>query len=224
MRQLASLLLISFLAVLCGCSSSSTNQPSPAAGESAATPASSSAAATATPVPAGSPGAAAAKGKVDACSLLTSADIQPVQGEPLKDTKPSDRVSGNLITSTCYYELPTPSNSISLSLTQNDPAKQGQTTREFWKERFGALERKPTQAGEKTRSEPEKREGEEESAALEPVSGLGDEAFWSGSRIGGALYVLKGNRYLRISVGGAGDKEAKLKKSKKLAQAALRKM
>ena len=56
---------------------------------------------------------------------------------------------------------------------------------------------------------------------MEPVRGVGDEAFWSASRVGGALYVLKRDRYLRISVGGAGGIEAKLKKSKTLALKAL---
>jgi hypothetical protein len=42
-----------------------------------------------------------------------------------------------------------------------------------------------------------------------------------GSRIGGALYVLKGNAYLRISIGGPSDQADKIKKSKTLAQKAL---
>jgi hypothetical protein len=53
---------------------------------------------------------------------------------------------------------------------------------------------------------------------------VGDEAFWSASSVGGALYVLKGDRYLRISVGGAGNAETKLKKSKTLALNALRRL
>jgi hypothetical protein len=56
------------------------------------------------------------------------------------------------------------------------------------------------------------------------VRGVGDEAFWSASRIGGALYVLKRDRYLRISVGGKGDPEAKMKKCKALAQKALQRL
>jgi hypothetical protein len=39
--------------------------------------------------------------------------------------------------------------------------------------------------------------------------------------VGGALYVLKGNNYIRISVGGAGDQADKIRKSKALAQSIL---
>jgi hypothetical protein len=42
------------------------------------------------------------------------------------------------------------------------------------------------------------------------------------NRVGGELYVLKGDSFFRISVGGAGDKAAKIDKSKKLAQMVLK--
>ncbi len=43
-----------------------------------------------------------------------------------------------------------------------------------------------------------------------------------GSAISNALYVLKGDCFIRISVGGAvGDTSSKLEKSKKLAEFAL---
>jgi hypothetical protein len=53
------------------------------------------------------------------------------------------------------------------------------------------------------------------------ISGVGDEAYWTASRVGGALYVLKGNTYLRISIGGSSDQASQTKKSKTLAQKAL---
>jgi hypothetical protein len=34
------------------------------------------------------------------------------------------------------------------------------------------------------------------------VRGVGDEAFWNGSSLGGGLFVLKGDVYVRLSVGG----------------------
>jgi hypothetical protein len=40
--------------------------------------------------------------------------------------------------------------------------------------------------------------------------------------VGGALYVLKGNSYIRISVGGAGDQTQKMEKSKTLAESVLK--
>jgi hypothetical protein len=56
------------------------------------------------------------------------------------------------------------------------------------------------------------------------VKDLGDEAFWVGSPIGGALYVLKSDLMFRLSVGGGGDQKAKLNKSKTLAQKILKRM
>ena len=56
------------------------------------------------------------------------------------------------------------------------------------------------------------------------MNGLGDEAFWIGSRVGGALYVLKKDLFFRISVGGAGDEKAKLNKSRTLAQNVLKRL
>jgi hypothetical protein len=38
------------------------------------------------------------------------------------------------------------------------------------------------------------------------------------------LYVLKGNEFIRVSVGGAGDEASKIDKSKKLAQMVLKRL
>jgi hypothetical protein len=149
-----------------------------------------------TPLPASPP----------ACAMLTSEDIQTIQGEAIKNTKPSERSSAGLNVSQCYFELPTTANSIVLTVTRK--AKGGSDPTESWRLIFHE-EHRPNR----------KEEGEEK----EPVKidGLGDEAFWTGTHIGGALYVLKGNCYLRISVGGAGDQAAKIEKSKALAQKVL---
>ena len=51
-----------------------------------------------------------------------------------------------------------------------------------------------------------RREDEERKVPPEKIDGVGEEAYWSGTRFGGALYVLKKNFIVRVSVGG-GDKE-----------------
>jgi hypothetical protein len=228
MRSATIILLTCGVIILNGCSSPSTNQTSTAP---AASPAPS-------PMPnatnGATPGASSSvvKPKVDACTLLTSDEIKAVQGEAVKETTPSNRSTGDFIVSQCYYGLPTASNSISLTLTEhNSDSKGGQSIKDFWEQTFGKDEKKSDREREKDRDEEKKkpearREGgeEEESAPMESVRGVGDEAFWSASRVGGALYVLKRDRYLRISVGGKGDAEAKLKKSKTLAMKALRRM
>ena len=58
----------------------------------------------------------------------------------------------------------------------------------------------------------------------QPVSGLGDEAFWVADRVTGALYVLHGDIFLRLSVGGVTDEEARLQRARALAESALRRL
>jgi len=197
-----------------GCKSTQNQPPAtstPVAAGSV-TPATSS-----TPVTAASPATSPVKapGAVDACTLLTSDEIKAVQGEELKTTKPSQQAGHEFLIDVCYYELPTPSNSVSVSLAQPNPNKKD-SVREFWEDTFGDSEH-----GRKEK-EREGEEGElEEGAPPRKIAGLGQEAFWFSSPIGGVLYVLKGDHYIRISVGGKGTSEAKLNKSKALAKKAL---
>jgi hypothetical protein len=222
MRQLATVLFLSVFATSYGCQSNSNQPASSTAAASDSSPASASAPA-ATP----NPSPANAQSKVDACTLLTSAEVQAVQGEPVKATKASQQRGGELITDLCYYELPTPSNSISLALTYAASGKR-EDLRDFWENTFAKAEEKgdekkkpDARKAEKQREAQRGGEEEEEGAKPEKISGLGDEAFWLASRVGGALYVLKGDRYFRISIGGAGNNETKLNKSKNLAKKAL---
>jgi hypothetical protein len=228
MRESVGVLVFCAVVSMAGCSSSSTTQPSTTnqtaspAQAAAATPAVS----TASPVTGETPAAITAKPKVDACTLLTSDEIKAVQGEPVKDTKTSDRAAGDFLVTQCYYELPTTSNSISLTLTEGSGKTGAQSIKDYWEETFGKNEKTSEREKERKKgtekAKPERGgEEEEESAPLEPVRGIGDEAFWSASRVGGALYVIKRDHYIRISVGGKDNIETKLKKSKSLAQKAL---
>jgi|ERR1044072_331951 hypothetical protein len=210
------------LLLTCACNSTPPTQTTPAT--SAATPALPAAKPAVTAVPPNSiPAPVAMVNGKDACSLLTSDDLQAVQGEPLKSTKRDDRSTGRFLISICYYELPTAANSVSLSITQNGGGRIG-AVRDYWEETFGKDEPRSEKEREREKKEPRERAGgeeEEEGAPMEKVSGIGDEAFWSGSRVGGALFVLKKDRYLRISVGGKGDAKEKLKRSKILAAKVL---
>ncbi len=67
-------------------------------------------------------------------------------------------------------------------------------------------------------------EREEELRKPRPIDGLGEEAYWVGNSISGALYVLNGNSFLRISVGGVRGESARMEKSKALAHAALKRL
>jgi hypothetical protein len=153
-----------------------------------------------------------------ACGLLTREETQTVQGEPFKSTKASQGPGTGLKVSQCYFELPTPVNSIVLTVTRKADGANARDPRESWHELFYGEHRSER---EKER-EKEKDEGGEKRP--QKIEGVGEDAFWSGSRVGGALYVLKGESYIRISVGGAGDQAQKLEKSKTLAAFVLKRL
>ena len=143
-----------------------------------------------------------------ACTLLSNADIQRVQGEAVKEMKTNDRSEGALLISHCFYLLPTFYKSVSFEVTRTDASKGARRgARERWNEVF--------------HQEHEREDKEEEASKSMPVSGIGEEAFWTGNRINGALYVLKKGTYLRISIGGPEDETMKIKKAKSLAARAL---
>jgi hypothetical protein len=153
---------------------------------------------------------------VDACALLTGKEIKTVQGEDLKETKPSGKMIGGFTISQCYFTLPTLSNSVSLTLVQRGEGTEARDPKEHWREIFDP-ERNAEKKGEE---EAEK----EKVTPPEKIAGVGDEAFWTGNRVGGELYVLKGNNYIRISVGGPGDQSSKIKKSRDLAEKVLKRL
>ena len=175
---------------------------------------------------------ATVKSKVDPCSLLTSDEIKAVQGEAFANAMRSDRQDGDFIVGQCYYALPTSVNSVVVNVTTAKDAVGAPNPRDFWEGTFGKeageekdQEKKREKEKPKKPEAGERREEEgEEAAKPEKVNGLGDEAFWIGSRVGGALYVLKKDLFFRISVGGAGDEKAKLNKSKTLAQNVLKRL
>jgi len=119
-----------------------------------------------------------------------------------------------------FFTLPTFTKSIALSVMQKGDHAGARDPKEFWKETFHADGDSKTQA-DKDRDRGREAE-EEKSATPEKISGIGTEAFWIGSRVGGALYVLKGNSFIRLSIGGPDDQKTRIKKSKALAQSVLK--
>ncbi len=112
----------------------------------------------------------------------------------------------------------TPANSVSIVIIQS-ASKSARGVREFWQETFHR------KAGDDGPGGDREDEGEEEKKAPpQEVRDLGEEAFWMGIQISTALYVLKEDSYVRISVGGAGDQTTKLDKSRKLAEFALNRL
>jgi hypothetical protein len=181
-------------------------------------------------LPSPRPTTAPVKSKIDVCNLLTSEDLKALQGESYQDAQRSDRIDGDFVGAQCYYAMPTTVNSVVVNVTTARDEAGAPNPKAFWEKTFGVDEEKERAAKGEREREKEKpkereREGEEkEGLPPERVKGLGDEAFWVGSAVGGALYVLKNDLFFRVSVGGGGDQKSKLNKSKTLADKILRKL
>ena len=164
--------------------------------------------------------------RIAPCSLITNEEVGAIQHATITDAKSSAGVSGGMLMSQCYYNAREPNMSVSLAVIENNPQDaSAPDAKSYWTESFRGLtgdeshEEKP---GEKK----EKRdgvEGEEKEKRVPPkrLDGIGKEAYWSGNRFGGALYVLAKDAIVRISFGGPGSADDKLAKSKALAQKAL---
>jgi len=153
----------------------------------------------------------------DACSLVSKEEVEAVQGAPVNDVKSSEHSDGGFFVSQCFYTAAEFSKSVTVALVQSDPKQDSKRSpKDFWKEKFDPYqdEEPKTKTG---------REGEQGSAPKK-IEGLGDEAFWVSNRFGGVLYVLKGNAFISIGLGGTDDGETKLTKSKALAQKALQRL
>ena len=166
--------------------------------------------------------AAAASGTFDACSLLTHKEIEEVQGDRVASEKGSEPQREPFAVSQCFYSLATFSKSISLEVTRRGPGKTV-SPRAHWKQMFFRAMEKGKEKEEEARSgEREDRERAREAAARpRRVSGVGDEAYWDGSTLGGGLFVLKRDAYFRLSVGGPDNEAVKIEKLKKLARRIL---
>src|SRR5438477_2997869 len=170
-----------------------------------------------------------AEPRIAVCSLITNEEVGAIQHATITDAKSSAGVSGGMLMSQCYYDAREPNMSVSLAVIENNPQDaSAPDAKSYWTESFSGLtgdeshEEKP---GEKK----EKRGGverEEKEKTLPPkrLDGIGEEAYWSGNRFGGALYVLAKDAIVRISVGGPDNEQIKIDKSKALALEALERL
>jgi len=167
--------------------------------------------------------------EIDACGLLSSDDLKSVQGESYKEAQRSDREDRGLVISQCYYQMPNVANSIVLNVTTPKRGSGSRNPGVFWDETFTKAAEKDRDRNRdrdrKSEKPPVRGAEEEEGAPPERIKGLGQEAFWSASRVGGALYVKRDDYiFFRISIGGADNASTKLNKSKRLAQLILKKL
>lgn len=146
----------------------------------------------------------------DACSLLTSAEIEAVLGEAVKEAKPERREEDGFIISQCYFALPTRTNFVTIRLVQKGSDEAARDPRTVWEETFAR--------------DLEKAKKERKKAPPEQVPNVGDEAFWLGGPEAGGLYVLKGNRHFRLGLGGEPNQARKIEKASGLARTILERL
>ena len=157
----------------------------------------------------------------DACSLLSKEDVESVQKLPVNEMKSSEHLDGTFRISQCLYTAAEFSKSVSLALIQLDPHEHGaRSPRDFWKEKFGPY---ATDTERREKAETETAENDK-GPAPKKIAGLGDDAYWVSNRFGGILYVLKGDAFISVGIGGTDDEATKLEKSKSLAQKALKRL
>jgi hypothetical protein len=152
---------------------------------------------------------AKASKQLDPCKLLTSAEVASVQGEAVIETKMTPERTGQLLMSQCVFRTATPSKSVSVALAVPDPTNSSAVTpRQFWRQQFHSAA-----ASKEEKVVKLSKNDDEEGSEAQPVSGVGEEAYWMGNPITGALYVLHGEEFVRVSVGGIRKQSERKEKS-----------
>lgn len=145
----------------------------------------------------------------DPCRLITDAEVQAVQGHTPAQKIPSEQPSSSFRFMQCFYRTPEYTSSVNVALgipLETDSKRSG--PRQYWQAQFS----KPVKPGRKKKEPPK------------PVAGLGEQAFWVGDPMTGALYVLQGEVFLRLSVGGPPNQALKIQRSRALAVHALKRL
>ena len=155
--------------------------------------------------------------------LLSGAETETVQGEPVKETRASTQPSGGMLISQCVFHAATFAKSVHVALATPERAgRSGLAPREFWQRQSHSTEVKEEETSVAAKESDQEREEEANKARL--IGGLGEEAYWVGNPVAGALYVLQGDVFLRISVGGVREESARIEKTKILARAVVKRL
>lgn len=178
----------------------------------------------AAPVPA--TGGAAAPS--DGCSALELGAVAAIQQTAVVAATGARRELGDRVVASCFVRSADPARSVSFEIVNPRESASG-SARARWRTLF---HRSRAEAAEEKARRPRRlavgaapaaAATADRSAAL-PVTGLGEEAYFVGTAAYGALYVLDGASYFRLSVGGPGDLDLKLGRARALAEDVLRRL
>jgi hypothetical protein len=180
--------------------------------------------------------------------MLSAADLSAAQGEEPTEAQGSEHFVGGLSMSQCFYRLPTFAKSVNLEVVRAAEGSAPDAIKAYWHRHFGpdAIRegervRVLKEKGERAREEmlkreresgqvregghaDEEKEGDEEQSRPRRVGGVGEEAYWSGSRTTAALNVLSGGTVVRLSLGGPEEESAKIRKASELARKVLKQL
>lgn len=141
----------------------------------------------------------------------------------MKEAKSTERLSGAFLICQCFYTATEFNKSVNLALIQADRNQRNKPgPKDFWNERFG-----PYNANARVpdgKAEPKPGDEKETGPPPKKVGGLGDDAYWVSNRFGGVLYVLKGDAFISVGLGGMDDEGTKIERSKALAKKALQRL
>ena len=144
-----------------------------------------------------------------ACTLLDADDLRAVQDVTLREAKQADdRVKG-MRYDQCVFAATDIVRSVSLTVITGE----GDGAKTFWAKTFHPQ-----------RTEAALKAATRKKDLPRAVDGVGDDAFWTGDSRAGALYVKRGDTVLRISIGGVADEVERLRRSRILAETALRRL
>lgn len=153
----------------------------------------------------------------DACALLARAEIQAVQGEAVTAVKSSRPPRAGAAVFQCFFTVAPFEKSVSLEVTrQLSPAAAASGPRQSWNRLFHP--QKNSGAGRALQPKATAEKNKKNGGPPRRVRGVGDEAFWVGDQVIGVLYVLTGDAYFRISVGGWADEKLRRQKTVALAR------
>jgi hypothetical protein len=151
----------------------------------------------------------------DPCRLLTDAEVRAVQGHGPTQKIQSEQPAGSFRFTQCFYRTAELSSSVSVALGIPLTASKRSGPRDYWHSQFKSEERDQRE---------EREESDEKKQEPRRLAGLGDEAYWVGDPVTGALYVLRGEVFLRVSVGGSLDQAQKIKRARTFAIYALKRL
>ncbi|HEV2861819.1 MAG TPA: hypothetical protein VGX48_12490 [Pyrinomonadaceae bacterium] len=178
------------------------------------------------------------------CALLSSEDIEAVQGEAVAASQGTEHTGGALVTSQCFYRLPTYEKSVILEVIRASPDNPSKDAlKGFMREKYERaeaeheaeeqrerarekeLEREREQGGRREGGNKEEEERERgDKSPPKRVSGVGDEAFWAPHHGTGALFVRRGGVAFTLAVSGGEDRDAKIRRATALARRLLKKL